>query len=124
MRKLIARILITAFGLWIADALLAGITADGVAALWISAALLGLVNAIVRPIVVFLTLPITFLTLGLFLLVINGAMIMLVSAAIPSFEVTGLGAAIVASVIVGLTNWIMSGIVGDQRKVRVDVRKG
>ena len=124
MRKLVARILITGFGLWIADALLAGIAADGIAALWIAAAVLGFVNAIVRPIVVFLTLPITFLSLGLFLFVINGAMIMLVAALIPSFEVTSLGAAIVASVIVGLTNWIMSGVVGDQRKVKVEVRKG
>ena len=91
MKGFIARTFITAFGLWIADTLLPGIRFDGVVSLWLSALLLGVVNAVVRPLVVLLTLPITFLSLGLFILVINGLMLMMVAAFVSSFHIAGLG---------------------------------
>ncbi len=118
MKGFIARVLITAFGLWLADLLLAGVRFDGAPALFLAAALLGLVNAIVRPVVIFLTLPITLVTLGLFLLVINGLMVMFVGWLMPSFHLAGLGPAILASIIVGLTGWIANAYIGD-RKVEV-----
>src|SRR4051812_12092021 len=114
MRGFIARVLITAFGLWLADMLLDGIAFDGAGPLFGAALLLGIVNAFVRPVVFFLTLPITFMTLGLFLLVINGAMISLVAWLMPSFHVAGLGAAILASVIVSMTGWLANSFVGDR----------
>ena len=119
MRGLLARILITAFGLWMADSILAGISFDDVVALWISALLLGLVNAFVRPVVLFLTLPFTILTLGLFVFVINGAMLLLVATLTPSFHVEGWGAAILASIIVGMTGWIANALVGNRGTVEV-----
>ncbi len=119
MRGLLARILITAFGLWMADSVLAGISFDDVVALWISALLLGLVNAFVRPVVLFLTLPFTILTLGLFVFVINGAMLLLVATLTPSFQVEGWGAAILASIIVGMTGWIANALVGNRGTVEV-----
>ena len=123
MRKLLARVLITAFGLWIADVMLDGVSFDNVVDLWIAAVLLGLVNAVVRPIVIFLTLPITFVTLGLFLFVVNGLMVLLVHWFMPQFHIQGLGTAIWTSIIVGLTGWVAGGLLGDN-KVRVERIEG
>jgi putative membrane protein len=119
MRGFVARVLITAFGLWIADLLLASVRFDGAGSLFLAALLLGVVNAIVRPIVVLLTLPITLLSLGLFMFVINGAMLLLVAHLMPSFHLQGLGTAIVASVIVGLTSWAANAFIGNHGHVEV-----
>lgn len=119
MKGFIARTFITAFGLWIADTLLPGIRFDGVVSLWLSAFLLGVVNAVVRPLVVLLTLPITFLSLGLFMLVINGSMLMMVAAFVGSFHIAGLGSAVVASIILGVSGWLANGYIGDQARVEV-----
>jgi len=116
MPSFLARMLITAFGLWVADEILSGVRFDTTTSLLIAALLLGVVNAIVRPIVVFLTLPITFLTLGLFLLVINGCMVMIVSRVMSSFHIDSLGTAILASLIVGLTGWVTNRFIGQEKK--------
>lgn len=119
MPGFIARILIMAFGLWVADVVLEGVWFDGWQALIVAALLLGLVNAIIRPIVILLTFPITFMTLGLFLLVINGAMVLLVDRLMDPMHVEGLWTAILASVLVGLTGWFANGFVGNRGKVEV-----
>lgn len=106
MRVFIARIFITSLGLWLADSLLQSMSFDDTKGMILSALLLGLVNAFVRPIVVLLTLPITFLTLGVFIFVINGAMLLLVANLMPSFHLDGWIAAILASAVVGLTGWL------------------
>ena len=104
--------------------LLDGVSFDGALPLFIAAALLGIVNALVRPIVVLLTLPFTLLTLGLFLLVINGGMILLVAWLMPSFHVAGLGSAILASIVVGLTGWMANSFVGDRGNIQVWTARG
>lgn len=119
MRGFIARVLITAFGLWLADMLLQGIRFEGAGPLFLAAVLLGIVNAIVRPIVILLTLPITLVTLGLFLLVINGAMVLLVAEFMAGFHLEGLGTAILGSIIVGLTGWAANSFVGDRGRVEI-----
>ena len=119
MRGFFARLIITAFGLWIADMLLRGVRFDGLWALWLAALLLGIVNAIVRPIVIVLTLPLTLVTLGLFILVVNGAMVLLVSRLMSAFQVEGLWSAILASIIVGLTGWAANAFVGSRGTVEV-----
>ena len=119
MRGFVARCLITAFGLWLADMLLLGVRFDGAGPLFIAALLLGVVNAVVRPVVVLLTFPFTLVTLGLFLLVVNGLMVLLVAKMMPSFHVEGLGSAILASIIVGLTAWAANGFVGDRGHIHV-----
>jgi putative membrane protein len=118
MRGFLARLFVTAFGLWMADTILNGMYFEGVLALWVAALLLGVVNAFVRPVVVFLTFPLTFLTLGLFLFVVNGAMLLLVSWVMPPFHIEGLGSAILGSLIVGLTGWVANAFIGN-RKVEV-----
>jgi putative membrane protein len=119
MRGFLARLFITAFGLWIADVLLGGVSFDGLGALWLAALLLGIVNAVLRPILIVLTLPLTLVTLGLFIFVVNGAMVLLVSRLMPSFHVVGLGSAILASIVVGLTGWLANAFVGDRGTVEV-----
>jgi putative membrane protein len=106
MSSFIARVFVTAFGLWMADQALDGISFDTG----------GVTNAIIRPFVFILTLPITFLTLGLFVFVVNGAMVLLVARLMPSFQIDRLGTAILASVIVSLTSWAANTFIGKERK--------
>lgn len=73
-----------------------------------AAFLLALVNAVLRPILVFLTLPLTLLTLGLFLLVINGLMLWLVSALVPGFSVNGFWGALAGAFLISLVSWILT----------------
>jgi len=108
----ILRALIAAVGLWIAARIVPGIEVDSWWTLLFAALLLGLVNAIVRPILIILTLPFTIITLGLFLLVINGLMLELVAFFLHGFYVHGLIAAILGSIVVGLTGWIGSWFIG------------
>lgn len=88
--KLLLRWVLNAIGLWVATQIIPGVTASGWQALLVAALLLGLVNALVRPVLVLLTLPITFVTLGLFLVVINALMLMLVAWLVPGFHIAGL----------------------------------
>jgi putative membrane protein len=84
------------------------ISADGVMAALAAAFVLGLVNAVVRPLFVLLTLPITVATLGIFLLVINGLLLWLVSAIVPGFHVNGFLGAVVGSLLVSTVSWILT----------------
>jgi putative membrane protein len=116
LAKLIVRIIFGALGLWIAAKLVPGIYVANVTALVLAAALLGVVNALVRPIVFILTLPLTIITLGLFLLVVNAAMIGLVSLVVPGFEVHGLIPGVLAAIVTGLTSWVGGMILRDDRR--------
>jgi putative membrane protein len=84
------------------------IRVDGLMAALVAAFLLGIVNVIIRPILVFLTLPLTVLTLGLFLLVINGLMLWLVAALVKGFHVNGFWGAVFASLLISIVSWMLS----------------
>ncbi len=117
----LVRMAITAVGLWLASALLSGIVFEDQLTLLLAALLLGVVNAIVRPIAVFMTLPITLLSLGLFLWVVNGAMIALVAWMLDGFDVDGLWSAMLGSLIVGLTGWIGNAFIGTNGRYEIVV---
>ena len=106
LARFVVRAIFAAAGLWISARLTPGVWFDGLGSLIAAAVLLGLVNAFVRPVVFVLTLPLTIVTLGLFLLVVNAAMIGLVSVLLHGFHVRGLGPGVVAAVITGVTSWI------------------
>lgn len=91
---------IMSLSLWVASYIFKGITFSNKSSLLISALLLGFVNAILRPILIFLTLPLTLVTLGLFLLVINALMIMLVAALVKGFKLSGFWTAFFASIFI------------------------
>lgn len=95
------------FALWVASAIFNGISFSGKQALIVSALMLGLANAFIRPILIFFTLPLTLLTLGLFLLVINALMIMLVSALVKGFRVSGFWTAFFASIFISVFSYIV-----------------
>jgi putative membrane protein len=116
LTKLLVRVIFGALGLWIAKEVVPGISVADVTALFLAALLLGVVNAIVRPIVVILTFPLTIVTLGLFLLIVNAAMIGLVSIIVPGFHVHGLVAGVLAAVVTGVTSWIGGMILRDDRR--------
>jgi putative membrane protein len=115
----LVRLAISAFGLWLADQLVGGIRIEGTGTLILAALFYGVVNAVVRPAAILLTLPITVLTLGLFLLLVNAAMFGLVAALLDGFRVAGLGSALLGSIIVGLTGWVASWYVGPKGRLEV-----
>ena len=121
MRGILVRMLITALGLWLASALVPGVTITGTFTLLVAALLLGFVNALIRPLLVLLTLPITILTLGLFLFVVNAAMFGLVAALLDAFTVEGFFAALLGSMIVSLTATLASWFIGPTGRYEIIV---
>jgi putative membrane protein len=115
----IFRAVIAAVGLWIATRWVTGIQIDNATTLVLAGLLLGIVNAIVRPIAIILTLPITLLTLGFFLLIVNAGMLGLVAFLLPGFRIASFGAAFLAAIIVTITGWIGSALFGSQAKVEI-----
>jgi len=106
MTSFLLRLLITAAGLWIAARLVPGVHVASTTTLLIAALVLGLVNAIVRPVAFILTLPVTILTLGLFLFVLNAAMVGLVAWFVPGFHVASFRAALLTAIIVWIVSWL------------------
>ena len=113
------RAAITALGLWVASEILSGLVFDSTSKLIVAAIMLGIVNAIVRPLVFILTLPITVLTLGLFLLVLNAGMVALVAWVVPGFTISGFWTAVGAALIVSLVSWAASSVIGSNGRVEV-----
>ena len=117
MKGFFYRLLITALGLWAAETIVRGIHIDRWDHLLVAALLLGIVNAVIRPVILILTLPLTVLTLGLFIFVVNGISFYLVGWLVPGFSVSGLGAAVLGSIVVGLTGWFASAFVGGSGRI-------
>ncbi len=121
MPGFLIRALVCAAGLWLAAQLVGGIHLEPGSTLVWAALLLGVVNAFVRPLVVLLTLPVTVLTLGLFLWVINAGMLLLVARLIGGLQVDGFGSALLGALVVGATSWLASWYVGPRGQVDVVV---
>lgn len=111
MKHLIVKILINAAALMLTANLIDGIYVDGWGAVIIAAIILGIVNAIIRPLLVLFTLPLNVLTLGLLTFVINGLMLKLTAAVVGGFDVVGLWPAIVGSVILSVVSTVLSWLV-------------
>ncbi len=121
MQGFFLRTLITILGLLLASAIIPGVTINGTGSVILAAILLGLVNGFVRPIAFLLTLPITILTLGLFLFVLNAAMFGLVAVMLDNFVVAGFWSAIFGSLVVSFTSTIASWYIGPDGRVDVIV---
>jgi putative membrane protein len=113
------RAVIAALGLWLATRWIDGISIADATTLVLAGVLLGVVNAIVRPVMVVLTFPFTLATLGLFLLVVNAAMLALVALVLPGFRIEGFWPAFLAALIVSVIAWIGSWFIGPRGKVEV-----
>lgn len=115
-----ARLLANAIGLWVAARLSRNIDYnDSLLVIGVAALIFSFFNAILRPILIILALPAIILTLGLFMLVVNGVVVWLVSALYPPFEVRTFGAAVLAAIIVWLVNYGLSIFFYDQTEVKV-----
>jgi putative membrane protein len=121
MQGIILRTLITMLGLYLASALVPGVSISGAWSFILAALLLGLVNGLVRPVAFLLTLPLTVVTLGLFLFVLNAAMFGLVAAMLDDFSVGGFWSALFGAIIVSLTSTIASWYIGPQGRYEVFV---
>ena len=110
------RAVITALGLWLATQWVPGVHINDTTTLLIAGLLLGVVNAVVKPVAFILTLPVTIITLGLFLFVLNAAMVALVAWMLPGFHVTDFRAALLTAIVVWIVSWIGSWFIGKRAK--------
>jgi putative membrane protein len=108
----LARTAITAFALWAATRLVSGIHAPDLLPLLLAAVVFGLVNALVRPVAVLLSLPLTLLTFGLFLLVVNAAMLGLTALLVPGMRLDGFWPALFGAIVVSVVSWIVNRTIG------------
>lgn len=116
LAKFLVRAVFAALGLWAASAIVPGVHVSNTGTLILAAILLGVVNALVRPVLVILTLPLTILTLGLFLLVVNAATIGLVAWLLRGFTVDGLIPGVLAAIVTGVASWIGGMAIRDDRR--------
>jgi len=107
---------VTSLSLWVASYVFSGIRFADTASLVISALLLGFANAIVRPLLVILTLPLTLLTLGFFLLVLNALMLLLVSSLVSGFTISGFWTAFFASMFIAILSFVIGALLGGGAK--------
>ena len=125
MLGFILRTLITGLGIWLAAYLVPGVSATSTEALIWAAIALGLINAFVRPVLVLLTLPFTILTLGVFLLFLNAAMLNLAGWFVSGFEVVGFWSAVFGAIVVSLVSGLCSNFIGPKGSYEVViVRRG
>ena len=107
------RLVVNAAALWVAAQLVPGIVVSGLTPLLLAALVLGLINAIVRPILLILTLPLTLLTLGLFIFVLNAFCLWLTSRIVPGFMVQTFGTALLGALVVSIVSWLLTAFVSD-----------
>ena len=118
MRSFLIKLGVTTLALAVADQLLGGISFNSTTTLFVAGFLLNLANAFLRPIFVFLTLPITVVTFGFFLFAINGFIFLLVSSLLPGFEVSSFLEAVYAWIITGLSSWATMVAIGEQKPTK------
>jgi putative membrane protein len=113
----VTRVLVNAGAILLAAHLVSGLSVSSLTTALVAGLVLGVINAIVRPILVFLTLPLTLLTLGLFLLVLNAFCLWLTSVFVPGFTVYGFWAAFLGALIVSFVSWILTAFLSDSGRV-------
>ncbi len=121
MNGIILRMAISMLGLFVASYIVDGVRIDGVPTFIFAAILLGLVNGFIRPILLILTLPLTIITLGLFIFVLNAGMFGLVAAILDNFHVAGFWSAVFGAIIVSITSTIASWCIGPDGKYELFV---
>jgi putative membrane protein len=121
---ILLRWLVLTAAIMVASYVVEGITVKGFWSAFFSAAILGILNAFFRPILIFLTLPLTILSFGLFIFVINALLLMMVSGVIPGFEVHGFWSAVFGSLIISIVSWLLGSFVNERGKIQyIDLKK-
>jgi len=114
--KFVLNWLVNAVALWVAAKIVPGVFVEDTDSLFIAALIIGLVNAIIRPILAFVTLPITVITLGLFYFVLNGAMLYLAASLAPGFALESMWSAILAAIVMSVVATILHLFVKGRKK--------
>lgn len=115
------RVLINTLALYLASLVVPGIELAGFGPALLAGLVLGLVNAVIRPVLLFLTLPLTLLTLGLFILILNGLLLQLVAWLVGGFTVQGFWPSIFGAIVVGVVSWLLTAFLSDRGRVEVIV---
>jgi putative membrane protein len=124
MRGIFIRWLILTLAILIASYLIDGIEVRGFVSAFFAAAMLGILNAFFRPILIILTLPINILTLGLFTFIINAMLLKMASSVISGFEVQTFWSALFGSLIISIVSWFMSSFISDRGRVEyIDLKR-
>ena len=105
--SILLHLAVIAASLWVTTQLVSGVTVSSTQALLLAALALGVVNAVVRPVLHILSLPLTFITLGLFYFVVNGIAFAIAAALVPGFDVSGVMAAILGALVLGVVSWLL-----------------
>jgi len=109
-KSLLAKLLITMVALFVTAYILPGMTIEGLFAGFVAALILGLVNIVIKPIFIILTLPLTILSMGFFLLVINGLMLLLTAGLVPGFTLVGFWSAVFGAILLSIVTWFLNQI--------------
>jgi putative membrane protein len=127
MKGIVIRWLILTAAILLTAYILKGIQVDGFFSALAAAAILSILNAIFRPVLIILTLPINILTLGLFTFIINGLLLMMASCAIPGFDISGFWSAFFGSIIISIVSWLLNSFVNEKGRVEkvnyIDMKK-
>ena len=116
--RFLLRALAAALGFWLASRVVHGVWVHGVTGLVLAGLVLGVLNALVRPILTLFTLPLTILTLGLFLFVVNGLTVWMVTAFIHDVSISGLWPAILTSLIISVVSWLANVLIGGLKSAK------
>jgi putative membrane protein len=119
----LARVLVNALAIYLAAAIVPGIEIGGVGAALLAGLVFGLINAVVRPVLLILTLPLTLLTLGLFIFVLNALCFWLTAALVRGFDVHGFWPAFWGALLVSVVSWVLTSFLSDRGKVVVITRQ-
>ena len=119
----LVRVLVNALAIFLAAAIVSGIEIRGALSTLGAGLVLGLINAVVRPVLLVLTLPLTLVTLGLFLFVLNGLCLWLTSLLVKGFEVQGFWAAVFGALIVSVVSWLLTAFLSDRGRIVVITRR-
>jgi putative membrane protein len=113
----VLRVLVNAATIALASALIPGIRLDGAWPALLAGVVLALINALVRPVLLILTLPLTIVTLGLFLLVLNGVCLALTAWLVPGFDLDGFLPAVLGALVISVVSWVLTAFVSDRGRI-------
>jgi putative membrane protein len=124
MRGIFLRWLILTVSIIVASYVLEGMQVEGFFSAFFAAAILGILNAFFRPVLIILTLPLNILSLGLFTFIINAMLLKMASGLISGFEVSGFWSAVFGSLVISIVSWLLNSFINEQGRVEyIDLRK-
>jgi putative membrane protein len=117
MHGLFLRWLLNAVALWLTSEIISGIHVEGIAPLFFAAIVLGIFNAVLRPLLIIVTLPVNLLTLGLFTFIINGVMLYLTASVVRGFTIDGFGSAVVGALVLSIVSFVLNLFIADSGRI-------